>query len=130
MQVKRRFLKSQNLYFSDKVSFTCMGALFWRSKKTCLSMGTGSAFKRIKRKNIARALSNHNPNTTKILQAMVKHGRNKLFSSPLFSFLLFSSLLFFSLLFSSLLFSSLLFSSLLFSSLIYSSRLFSSGLVA
>ena len=26
-----------------------MGALFWKSKKTCLSMGTGSAFKRIRR---------------------------------------------------------------------------------
>ena len=85
--------------------------------KTCLSMGTGSAFERIKRKNIARALSNRNPNTTQILQATVKHERNKLFSSLLFSSLVFSSLLFSSLSFPSLPFPSLPLPSLPFPSL-------------
>ena len=45
MQIKRRFWKSQNLYFSEQVSFTYMGALFWTEIGTCLSKGTGSAFK-------------------------------------------------------------------------------------
>ena len=35
------------LFKIEKVRFTCMGALFWRSEQpkteTCLSMGTGSA---------------------------------------------------------------------------------------
>ena len=30
---------------SQSSCFTCMGALFWISKKTCLSKGTASAFK-------------------------------------------------------------------------------------
>ena len=43
------------------MSFTCMGALFWRSELTCLSMGTGSAFKRQTLQKHCPTKAHHHP---------------------------------------------------------------------